>query len=105
MLPEVVNLYSEKPHKGNEVLREVLTGAEFTLEHINSFGDASVDGFWYDQAKPEWVALIKGEAELQFEAGTLHLVAGDSLVIESHLKHRVASTSLDAVWIALHHAI
>ena len=103
MLPEIKNLYSESPHKGREILNEILSGTEFRLEHIASFGDVSEEGFWYDQDKAEWVALIKGEAELQFEGGTLQLVAGDSLVIQAHQKHRVASTSIDAVWIALHY--
>ena len=103
MLPETVNLYSEQPQAGRERLSELITGRDFTLEHIESFGDRSEDGFWYDQDRPEWVALIKGEAELQFETGTLHLKAGDSLVIKARLKHRVASTSADAVWIALHY--
>ena len=103
MLPEINNLYSEKPKKGREYLSEILSGKEFRLEHITSFGDITEDGFWYDQNKAEWVARIKGEAELQFETGTVYLVAGDSLVIRAHQKHRVASTSVDAVWIALHY--
>ena len=103
MLPEIVNLYTGEPRKGKERLSALISGKDFTLEHIESFGDRSEDGFWYDQDRPEWVALIRGEAELKFETGTLHLRAGDSLVIAAHLKHRVAGSSTDAVWIALHY--
>jgi hypothetical protein len=32
----------------------------------------------------------------------LDLVAGDSLLISAHLRHRVERTSLDALWLAVH---
>jgi cupin 2 domain-containing protein len=102
MLPRVKKLYSDNPANGREEFWEILSGSSFRLEHIKSFGDASEDDSWYDQDQKEWVALINGEAVLEFEEGTLDLVSGDSLIIEAHQKHRVLSTSLDAVWIALH---
>ena len=102
MLPEVRKLYPKNPSSGEEEFLDIVSGGSFKLEHIKSFGDASADGFWYDQDNNEWVALINGEAVLEFEEGTLELVSGDSLIIEAHQKHRVLRTSLDAVWIALH---
>ncbi|MGL4319019.1 MAG: cupin domain-containing protein, partial [Pseudomonas sp.] len=56
----------------------------------------------YDQPKPEWVALLKGCASLQFADGSLELAAGDALLIPAHCRHRVAACSADAIWLALH---
>ncbi|MEM1295626.1 MAG: cupin domain-containing protein [Verrucomicrobiota bacterium] len=47
---------------------------------------------------------MQGTATLEFEDGeTLDLVAGDALIIPAHRRHRVGSTSQDAVWLALHY--
>jgi len=39
---------------------------------------------------------------LNFEDESLNLKAGDYLLIPAHEKHRVASCSQDARWLALH---
>ena len=72
------------------------------LEQIVSHGKASPEGFWYDQSKPEWVALLRGTARLEFDDGDRPLVAGDALLIPAHCRHRVAECSQDAIWLALH---
>lgn len=56
---------------------------------------------WYDQEEDEWVVLLEGEAVLQVEGETLTLLRGDSLLLEAHCRHRVVSTSADAVWLAV----
>ena len=92
---------------GEESFEELLTArapAGFRLERIVSRGAASPPDFWYDQAEAEWVALLQGEAQLEFEDGVVALKAGDALMIPTHQRHRVAATSLDAVWLALHFA-
>ena len=45
----------------------LLAGGAFRLERIVSTGQSSPPGFWYDQEDGEWVALLSGAAELQFE--------------------------------------
>ena len=102
MLPKVAKLYPDNPNSGEEAFFHIASGKSFTLEHIVSFGAASEEGSWYDQDRKEWVALIRGEAVLEFEEGQLELRSGDSLIIPAVQKHRVVSTSVDAVWIALH---
>lgn len=77
------------------------------IERIASFAHASPPGFWYDQPGDEWVMLAAGHAELVLEhAGgrreTLALAAGDWVFIAAHRRHRVESTSADAVWLAVH---
>jgi cupin 2 domain-containing protein len=102
MLPKVRSLFAVPNREGEEVISALLAGSQFRLEHIVSFGAASDPGSWYDQEWPEWVALVRGSAALEFDEGTMELGAGDYLLIPAHLKHRVARTSADAVWIAVH---
>jgi cupin 2 domain-containing protein len=102
MPPEIRNLFDAHPDSGEELVLPVLRGVDFRMEHIVSNGAASPANYWYDQESAEWVALVQGSATLEFEDGAVQLVAGDSLVIPAHLKHRVAQTSADAVWLAIH---
>ncbi|HOD43146.1 MAG TPA: hypothetical protein PKL57_21545, partial [Candidatus Wallbacteria bacterium] len=47
------------------------------IERILSAGQASPEGFWYDQPENEWVLLVQGEARLAFDDGSsLVLKAG-----------------------------
>jgi len=102
MIPGIQKLFPVSPVSGDEIFNEVLSGKAFKLEHIQSFGEASPEGFWYDQEEDEWVALIAGESTLEFETGELRLQSCDAVLIPAHMKHRVKYTTIDAVWIALH---
>lgn len=103
MIPEVRSLFAAEDCGDGEIFANLLEGVCFRLEQIASFGAASEPGFWYDQAEPEWVALLRGTATLAFDSGSVDLQAGDCLLIPARLKHRVARTSEDAVWLALHY--
>jgi len=99
---EVRNLF-QTPAGDCETFETLLSRPGLRLERIISRGDTSPEGFWYDQETDEWVALIAGEAELEFErSGRMRLRRGDFLMIPAKVKHRVVSTSPDAVWLALH---
>ena len=103
MIPTLHNLFNTSSTSENEEFFTLLEGYRFRLEHIISHGEASPPDFWYDQEEPERVALLAGEAELQFDGGeTLPMASGDYLLIPAGMKHRVESTSADAVWLALH---
>ncbi len=102
MPPAVRNLFDASVDSGGERVARVADGAGFRLEHIVSNRAASPPGFWYEQDGPEWVTLVRGHATLEFADGRLDLAPGDSLLIPAHVKHRVADTSADAVWLALH---
>jgi cupin 2 domain-containing protein len=103
MKTAIRNIFQVLPGEGEEFF-PLLSGSQFQLESIVSRGQSSPPGFWYDQERDEWVALMSGTAELEFEDGTaLQLSAGDSLIIEAHCKHRVSSASPGAVWLALHY--
>lgn len=103
MLPEIHSLAAAGDCRAGESIIGLVRGMRFRAESIVSRGTASPPGFWYDQDLPEWVVLLTGTASLEFEGGTLHLNAGDWLTIPAHLSHRVATTSADATWLALHY--
>jgi cupin 2 domain-containing protein len=104
MTPEVRNLFSSPMPQGEgEVFHPLLEGGSFRLESITSRGEASPEGFWYDQPNAEWVLLVRGSARLAFEKREIKdLRAGDYLFIPAHQRHRVESVSEDALWLALH---
>lgn len=105
MLPVVERLPLAEPDSaGSEEITPLVETRHVRLEFIRSRGEASPEGFWYDQDWPEWVMLLEGSAVLEFDEGSLELAAGDRLTIPARLRHRVASVSPDARWIALHHA-
>jgi len=104
MLPKITNILNmQSDDSGKEQVKPLLTSPALTLEQIVSNGEPSGNGFWYDQEKAEWVALLRGGATLRFEGeGTMNLTPGDCLVIPAHVRHRVDFCSRDAVWLALH---
>jgi len=75
------------------------------IERIVSTGQVSPPGFWFDQDRDEWVVLIQGEAELEFEDGKIvRLKKGDHIMCPKDLKHRVTYTSVEpaCIWLAVH---
>jgi cupin 2 domain-containing protein len=77
------------------------------IERIVSQGQASPEGFWYDQDKHEWILLLKGAAAVQFEddPAAVQLRPGDYLNIAAHRRHRVVWTDPveSTVWLAVHY--
>jgi cupin 2 domain-containing protein len=63
--------------------------------------------FWYDQDSNEFVFVVQGSAGLKFENEdhSVVLEAGEYLVIDAHVRHRVEWTdaSCDTIWIAVHY--
>ncbi len=90
-----------------EQFEELLSRSGFRVERIVSTGQASPPGFWFDQDIGEWVVLLSGAAEIQFEDDTepRRMVAGDWINIEPHRRHRVNWTdpSQPTVWLAIHY--
>jgi len=85
-----------------EVVASLVERGSVRIERIVSQGQASPEGYWYDQAEHEFVLLVQGHAELEFDDGrTVALRAGDWLEIEAHVRHRVRSTAASepTVWL------
>ncbi|CAO3447812.1 cupin domain-containing protein [Azospirillum argentinense] len=75
------------------------------IERILSTGQASPDGFWYDQDWDEFVLVVLGGARLQIEGEAERALGpGDWMMIPARQRHRVAWTDPAAptVWLAVH---
>jgi len=101
------NLFDNIPAQLPEELVSILQKSPgVRIERIVSQGHQSPEGFWYDQDQHEWVIVLKGQASLQFENGSVDLKPGDFLNIPAHKKHRVAWTSPEepTIWLAIFYA-
>ena len=98
------NFFKDIPKDiSKEILDTIISNETFRLERIVSIGQCSPNDFWYDQNENEWVILLKGNAELEFETEIKKLSPGDYLNIPAHQKHRVKSTSQTepTIWLAI----
>ena len=100
-----------------DTLLETREGKLLKVERIQSWGQATPEGEWYDQPRDEFVLLLRGEAKLLLllppnptpppsggeQGEILSMREGDYLVIQAHRKHRVIYTSDDCFWLALHY--
>ncbi|MEE9368527.1 MAG: cupin domain-containing protein [Pontiella sp.] len=99
-----MNLFADIPDKLPEELTSVLTDSgHVRIDRIVSDGQASPEGFWYDQEQNEWVLLISGSAVLTIEDKLVELNPGDHLLIPAHQRHRIESTSTieKTIWLAV----
>jgi len=93
------------PGTEKELVEEILRTESFRIERIVSRGQASPEGFWYDQQTEEWVLLVSGSATLGFDDGRkVDLRPGDHLFIPRHVRHRVERTDpgQETVWLAVY---
>ena len=100
------NLFEAIPEDlSNEVFEQLAAGGSARIERIVSKGHRSPASGWYDQAQDEWVAVLSGEAVLEFEGRPpVTLQPGDYLTIPAHRRHRVAWTApqVETIWLAVH---
>ncbi|MEW6514806.1 MAG: cupin [Pseudomonadota bacterium] len=100
------NLFSGLPASADqEHCEALLMRAGLRIERIVSTGQASPEGFWYDQPEDEWVVLLSGAASLRFESEVeaRDLKLGDWLHIPAHARHRVEWTDAaqPSIWLAV----
>ena len=90
----------------DEVVESLVEAKNVRIERIVSNGQATPDGYWYDQEQDEWVLLLSGSAGLLMEGedGPRILGPGDYLMIPAHCRHRVAWTDPGerTIWLAVH---
>ena len=100
-----MNLFKITKGPGKEELVEQLIADHgIAIERIISCGHSSPEGFWYNQERDEWVALLQGEAEISWKDGrSLLMQAGDWLFIPAGEEHRVERTSENppCIWLAV----
>ena len=100
------NLFSNIPADLPDELIETLLGAEsIRIERIISHGQASPDGFWYDQDQHEWIVVLKGAGRIRFDDQAVQMQPGDFINIPAHRRHRVEWTTPDepTIWLAVHY--
>lgn len=102
------NLFADlSAQSDHEVFSAILSRPALRIERIVSHGQASPDGFWYDQPHGEWVLVLAGMARLRFadESASRTLVPGDHVDIPPHRRHRVDWTdpAQPTVWLAVHY--
>ncbi|MFC2084477.1 cupin domain-containing protein [Bacteroidota bacterium] len=103
---EINNIFNITKHKlTEEFFEDILKTKFFRIERIISDGHVSPKGFWYNQEEDEFVLMLKGSAEIEFEEGILKLNSGDYLNIPAHTKHRIKWTDLKekCFWLAVHY--
>jgi len=91
--------------KDAEHFEKIFQSEKFKIERIISFGQVTPKGEWYNQEQDEYVMLIEGKAELEFEdKRRVKLTKGDYLLIPAHLKHKVTQTSKKppCIWLAIY---
>jgi cupin 2 domain-containing protein len=104
----VRNLFADVPAAlPDELFTTLIEGRGFRLERIVSEGHATPGGEWCDQARAEWVVLLRGGAGLRFEGHdeVTVLRPGDAVLIPAHARHRVEWTTggEQTTWLALHY--
>ncbi|HDS16574.1 MAG TPA: cupin domain-containing protein [Proteobacteria bacterium] len=107
-MSEQSSLLTNIPHYlPQEVFETICRGDNLRIERILSWGQASPEGFWFDQDDNEFVVLIQGRALLRIEGRKepLRLEPGDYINLAAHVKHRVEWTEPDAVtiWLVIYY--
>lgn len=106
MTNPTTNLFAGLPASlPQELLQTLVDRPGLRIERIVSHGHASPEGFWYDQAEHEWVAVLQGAARLRLADPdeVLDLKPGDFVNLAAHRKHRVEWTTPDepTIWLAV----
>jgi cupin 2 domain-containing protein len=97
------NIFNKKNTlaKDAEYFEEILHAKNVRFQRIISCGQTSN---WYDQEEDEWVLLLDGEAQIEFENDhQIKMKEGDFIFLPAHQKHKVIQTSTDppCVWLAV----
>jgi cupin 2 domain-containing protein len=105
-MPPPSNLFADLPNaSAAETLETLLQTEHVRIERIVSSGQASPDGYWFDQPGDEWVLVVQGRARLNFADGApKELGPGDFVYIPAHQRHRVewSDPQQATIWLAVH---
>jgi len=85
----------------DELTSLLVNESTIRIERIVSTGQVSG---WYDQDETEFVVLLQGNAEIEFDNNRIVTVSrGDTLLIQPHERHRVSYTSTDppCIWLCV----
>lgn len=99
-----MNLFSNLPRADiEEKFESLLQHESVRIERITSHGQASPEGFWYEQEEHEWVALLRGAARLNVSGKVVNLEPGDTVELPAGCRHRIEWTTTEepTVWLAV----
>jgi cupin 2 domain-containing protein len=104
MAPTVKNIFADHGEPGDrEYFSTLFENSAGKVDRIVSYSYRSPPDFWYDQAEDEWVMIVRGSAALEFFGSEIvEMTEGDYLIIPRHTRHRVARTSENTLWLAIH---
>ena len=102
------NIFDEIPaNVPEEIFAELIHNPNFRVERIVSRGHATPENEWYDQGDNEWILLIAGNAQIEFQTNQriVNLIPGSFLNIPARSKHRVNWTQKETptIWLAIHY--
>ena len=105
---KINNIFTKIPIElPDEIIEPLIETQHCVIERIVSKGHTSPNNFWYDQAKNEWVIVLKGQARLRFaeDDQVVEMRTGDYVNIPTHCKHRVEWTDPngETIWLAVHY--
>ncbi len=98
------NIFKDIPCElPDELVTTLISSDSVCIERIVSHGHSSEQGFWYQQEQNEFVILLSGSAELEFENGIVAMLPGDYINIPAQQRHRVVATKKDekSVWLCI----
>lgn len=102
---DLSNIFAQIPaHLAEELVEPILGANSVRIERIVSCGQASPEGFWFDQEESEFVLLLSGAARLRLEGEEpIAMTAGDYINIPAQRRHRVDWTTPDepTIWLAV----
>jgi cupin 2 domain-containing protein len=106
--PDGGNIYAQVERSlENEEFRNLVASKRVKIERIVSTAHKTPQGEWLEQARAEWVIVLKGSAGLLIEGEAVPraLGPGDYLNIPERCRHRVEWTAKDepTIWLAVHY--
>ncbi len=109
MVQNIYSLVGYNFNPNSEFFQNIFYNQTIKIERIISEGHTSPPDFWYDQDEYEWVALLKGMAQIRFKGAPepITLSEGDYLLIKPHELHRIEWTDPNqkTIWLAIHFKI
>ena len=104
-VPNIFKNFKKLKDDFYEIEEDLIFMKDARLARIKSCGQVSAEGFWYEQPEDEWVMVLDGEGELEWQDGRKKLLrAGDYLFLPAFEKHRVCYTSQQppCIWLAIY---
>jgi cupin 2 domain-containing protein len=100
----IQNIFTDLPDAASqEQFMTLVESSAVKIQRIVSDIKRGSSDLWHDQDHDEWVAVLSGDAILEFAGGELiELKTGDYLMIPSRMKHRVEYTAPQTVWLVVH---